>query len=200
MGMVEAVHQHWGAGRRARALAGHVAAHLPAARRVLDVGVGSGRIARLVRHARPELSVVGVDVLYRWRPLVATALFDGLRLPFRDVSFDAAMVVDVLHHAADPGALLREVVRVSPAAILVKDHLREGLGAQVTLAFMDRVGNRRFKVASPGNYLDRGEWLALLQDVGLEIQYWDEDLRIYPRPLDWIFGRSLHFVAVLCSR
>lgn len=199
MRALEVVHEHWGVDRRARALARHVARLLPAVRRVLDVGVGSGKVARLVQQARPECKIVGVDVLLPSRPLVATALFDSVRLPFRDASFDAAMVVDVLHHVADPQALLREVVRVSPAAILVKDHLKEGVAARVTLAFMDRVGNRRFGVASPGNYLDRREWLELFQDTGLTIRSWEEDLRIYPRPLDWVFGRSLHFVAALSS-
>lgn len=199
MGVFEAVHERWGIDRRARVLARRLAELLPTAGRVLDVGSGSGKLARLVQLSRPELHIVGVDVWLARRPLVPTALFDGWRLPFPGGSFDAAMLVDVLHHADNARTLLGEVVRVSPRAILIKDHLREGLGAQLTLAFMDRVGNARFGVASPGHYLDRGEWMELFQLVGLRVNSWSEDLRIYPKPLDWLFGRSLHFLALLSS-
>lgn len=199
MGVFEAVHERWGIDRRARVLARQLATRLPSGGRILDVGTGSGTLARLVQLSRRELHIVGVDVWLARRPLLPTALFDGWRLPFPDGSFDAAMLVDVLHHADNARALLGEVVRVSPSVILIKDHLREGLGAQLTLAFMDRVGNARFGVASPGHYLDRGEWMELFRLAGLRVNFWSEDLRIYPKPLDWLFGRSLHFLAQLSA-
>jgi SAM-dependent methyltransferase len=92
----------------------HVAAYLVAAgtRRVLDVGGGDGRLARLL----PSLSIscVLVDisptmVALAPRPAV---LADGARLPVGDASFDAVAALYTLYHYDDPLGPLSEARRV----------------------------------------------------------------------------------------
>ena len=106
------------------ALAHRYLAHFGDARRILDVGCGTGSFARL---APPTVEVHGVD---RDRIALAQASRGGMTvtdidlarepLPFGDSSFDAALAKDVLEHLPDPLAVLRELRRVlAPGAPLV---------------------------------------------------------------------------------
>jgi SAM-dependent methyltransferase len=128
---------------------------------------------------------------------VEVAEFDGETLPYDDGSFDGVLFADVLHHSAEPRVLLREARRVARSFVVIKDHLKDGFLAGPTLRFMDRVGNERHGVALPYNYWRRAEWDAAFAEVGLAPVEWIADLRLYPRPADWIFGRGLHFITRL---
>ncbi len=195
MTWIERIHQRCVTGRRAKILSGHVADLLPRDASVLDVGCGDGQIAWLVGQQRPDVRIRGVDVLVREQTAIPVEPFDGCRLPFDDTSFDVVMFIDVLHHTDDPERLLAEAARVASRAVVIKDHLREGLLADATLRFMDRVGNRRHGVALPHNYWTRDRWQEAFRRCGLEPDRWSERLGLYPWPAAWVFGRSLHFVA-----
>jgi SAM-dependent methyltransferase len=88
---------------------------------VLEVGVGTGRIARPLTEG--GLGVVGVDaarrMLEKARPKGITALVQGSahHLPFRDRAFDASLFVHVLHVLERPEAALREAGRVSRVGV-----------------------------------------------------------------------------------
>jgi SAM-dependent methyltransferase len=124
-------------------------------------------------------------------------MFDGQLIPYADSSFDAVLFVDVLHHTTEPTALLAEAVRVARQAIVIKDHTPTGFLAQPTLRFMDRTSNARYGVLLPGNYWPREKWLQTFENLRLRLSVWNNNLQLYPRPADWVFGRSLHFVARL---
>ena len=66
-------------------------------------------------------------MLVRPETHVPVTPFDGEHLPFADGSFDAVILVDVLHHASDPLALMREALRVSRGLLVVKDVTTRGL-------------------------------------------------------------------------
>jgi SAM-dependent methyltransferase len=183
--------------RRIRVLAERLAPLLPQGGRVLDLGCGDGQIAAGVLALRPELSIRGVDVLARPKTHIAVDLFDGAILPYADGSFDAVMIVDVLHHCADPAGLLREARRVSRASVLLKDHLADPWLGRLRLRVMDRVGNLRHGVALTYNYLDRKAWRAMFREVGLVEAYWQEKLGLYPPAARWLFEDSLHFLVEL---
>ena len=81
----------------------------------LEVGVGTGLVAAALQAGGRR--VVGVDIsvqmLQRARSRkLAVARADALALPFTSASVDDAYSVWVLHVVADPGAVLREVMRV----------------------------------------------------------------------------------------
>ena len=185
--------------RRVRVLASQLAPLLPHSASVLDVGAGDGRLAHAILDQRPDIRMRGVDVLVRPDAAVPVETFDGHRLPYGDRTFDVAMCVDVLHHAADPRALLHEAARVG-CRVLLKDHLRDGWLAASTLRLMDTVGNRRHGVALPFNYLSRAEWSRAYEALGLEIDAWTSRVPLYPWPASLVFGRGLHFIAMLRSR
>jgi SAM-dependent methyltransferase len=121
--------------------------------------------------------------------------FDGKKIDAPDKSYDAALFVDVLHHTTDPTSLVREAARVARQCVIIKDHTRNGLLAGPTLSFMDWVGNAHHGVALPYNYLSRGQWLTMVEELGLKIGKWVDRLQLYPWWARWVFERHLHFVA-----
>ena len=183
--------------RRIRVLAGHIAALLPRDATVLDVGAGDGQVARLVMDQRPDVKIRGVDVMARATSHIPVEIFDGTHLPHEDREFDAAMMVDVLHHAADQHALLKEMVRVVKSTVVIKDHLADGFLARPTLAFMDWVGNARYGVSLPYSYWTSSQWTQSFSALGLRVAEWRDALGIYPWPASMAFDRKLHFVAKL---
>ena len=186
--------------RRVRVLADAVVGALrplDGALTVLDVGCGDGQIAGLVGERLPGSRVEGIEVLRRERTVIPTRIFDGLTIPHADKSFDAVTIVDVLHHAADPRALLREAARVARRAVVIKDHLREGVLAGPTLRFMDYVGNAPHGVRRRYTFWTRPEWDGVWNETGLAVESWDSVARLYPAYASWVFGRGLHFVARL---
>lgn len=194
--MLGAVHGKLVFGRRIRRLAGALAERLPANARVLDVGCGSGDLAALVMQMRPDVAIEGIDVLVRPGTAIPVHEYDGEHIPFPDNSFDAAIVIDVLHHTDDPHLVLAEISRVAPV-VIVKDHLRNGVFAGTTLRFMDWVGNAAHGVRLPYNYLSRREWTRIWQELDLTTSAFATRLSLYPRPASWLFDRGLHFVTIL---
>jgi SAM-dependent methyltransferase len=185
-------------GRRVRQLAKHLGEMLPApCQSLLDVGCGDGRIDTLVRAARPNLRVQGLDVLVRPDAQIPVAAFDGKRLPYADRDVDVVMFVDVLHHTADPGFLLAEARRVARHGVLIKDHYCENWLDERMLAAMDWVGNFGHGVALPYNYWSRAQWSAAWLTLGLKAVETRTALGLYPPVARAAFERHLHFVTFL---
>ncbi len=95
-----------------------------AARRILDVGCGTGALGR--NRLSPEIEIHGVDI-----DAGAVAQAAGFEqaicldletspLPYDDASFDAVLAKDILEHLRDPGRLVVEIHRVlRPGGVLV---------------------------------------------------------------------------------
>jgi SAM-dependent methyltransferase len=193
---------HGGAvhGRRVRVLAEALAPKIPAGSSVLDIGCGDGTLAGLVMRRNPSVSIRGIEFAPRPDCLIECAAFDGATIPHPADSFDVCMFVDVLHHAPDAqgiARLLSEACRVSRRYVLIKDHLSESFFDFKTLQFMDWVGNRPHGVVLPYNYQSRAQWNSFFSEAGLAIRDWNGSVPLYPFPFSAVFGRGLHFVALL---
>lgn len=195
--MLGSAHERLVYGRRIRVLAQHLAELLPRDASVLDVGAGDGLLARRIMDARPDVTITGVDVLARPTAHIPVRLFDGVSLPFADGSYDAVMMIDVLHHATRQETLLREIARVSRDRVVIKDHFVRGPLARPTLRFMDWVGNVRHGVALPYSYWTPERWERAFANVGLRTVALRGRLGLYPWPASMAFDRGLHFIAVL---
>jgi ubiquinone/menaquinone biosynthesis C-methylase UbiE len=185
------------ASRRLRVLGNMMRELLPPNARVLDVGCGDGAIAKSWMANRPDISVEGIDVLVRPATKIPVYPFDGQCIPFEDNSFDVVAFVDVLHHAENAPQLLREARRVSKTCVLIKDHYAENWFNRATLAFMDWVGNAPHGVARPHNFLSRKEWKEAFKTAALFEAMVETNIPLYPFPFDLVFGRKLHFIALL---
>jgi SAM-dependent methyltransferase len=183
--------------RRVAVLGRVLAPLLPEGARVLDLGCGDGLLARAIQAERPDVTIRGADVLVRDDAQIPIDPIEGGALPYADGAFDAVLVVDVLHHTSDPRAVLREALRVSKGALLVKDHLRDPWLGALRLRVMDFVGNAHHGVALTYNYWTRKLWDDAFRGLGLSAAEWIEDIDLYPWPASWLFGRGLHFAARL---
>jgi len=183
--------------RRTRVLAEMLAAQIPQGAAVLDIGCGDGTVGSLIAQLRPDVSIQGVEFQVRPGCKIKCQAFDGAKLPFPEASFDGCLFVDVLHHTQDPAILLREAVRVSRSFVLLKDHLDENFFDDVTLRFMDWIGNRPHGVLLTYNYQSREQWAEHFSKCGLAQASWTTQVPLYAMPFSLLVGRGLHFVSLL---
>lgn len=181
--------------RRVEQLAAHLAELLPRHASVLDVGTGDGSLAHRIGQLRPDVTLRGIDLLVRPHTAIPVEAFDGVHFPAADRSFDVVMFVDVLHHTDDARVLLREARRVARQAILIKDHTADGWLSRPTLRAMDWVGNVGHGVRLPYNYWTSAQWQQAFRELEIKVEVNRTELGLYPAWLNWLFGRSLHFVA-----
>jgi SAM-dependent methyltransferase len=190
-------HQSLVFGRRAHVLAGLLATNVPPNSSLLDIGCGDGTISSLIQAAIPTAKIQGIEVAERPACRIPCRPFDGLHIPFPDATFDICMFVDVLHHTTHIREVLAEASRVSRRFLLIKDHLSESLLDFYTLKFMDWIGNRPHGVVLPNNYQSRSQWDAFFAGGRLDLNAWQDQVPLYPFPFNRVFGRKLHFVALL---
>ena len=194
---LEYLHEQRVMGRRAMILARHLATVIEPQAKILDVGCGSGEVAARLAELRPDVTVEGIDVLRQPATRIRVTVFDGKTIPFGSASFGAVMLVDTLHHTPNSLELLREPKRVAAAALVIKDHTRQGWLAGPTLRLMDWVGNARHGVALPYNYWTRRQWDEAFRVLDVRVAVWRQRLQLYPMPWSLLFDRSLHFLARL---
>jgi ubiquinone/menaquinone biosynthesis C-methylase UbiE len=103
---------------------------LPQARRVLDVGCGTGRLLRHARQCYPTAELVGVDLAGRMVAAASAVTSSKLavryvharaeRMPFSDGVFDLVFATLSLRHWTNPPAGIAEVARVlTPNGVVV---------------------------------------------------------------------------------
>lgn len=115
------VHDESSARKAEREVEDLLGASVPAGVTVLDVGCGTGWFAAGLQRARPDVTVIGLDLsagmIGKAAEAGATRLVqgDGTRLPFADGSIDLVVGRGVLHHLPDPLAALAEWRRVVAA-------------------------------------------------------------------------------------
>ena len=177
--------------RQMHRIVDYLVTRLPTHGIILDVGCGSGELARLVMQRKPGLSIVGADVFVRSAVAIPVADFDGRHLPFANRTFDGVIMVDVVHHADDQPQILHEVARVTAGPVLIKDHVARNQADRALLAFMDWVGNRSYGVQLPYKYLSPTEWAAFFAQVGMNQVEAIPVRKLYPFPFSLLFERHL---------
>jgi SAM-dependent methyltransferase len=190
-------HQSLVYGRRVRVLAELLVAHIPGNSSVLDIGCGDGTIGSLIQSAVPSAQFQGIEIAESPGCRIPCRSFDGLHIPFPDATFDVCMFVDVLHHTTNIREVLAEGCRVSRRFLLIKDHLSESPVDFYTLKLMDWIGNRPHGVALPNNYQSRSQWDGYYAGAQLSLKAYQDQVPLYPFPFSGIFGRKLHFIALL---
>jgi SAM-dependent methyltransferase len=157
---------------RENEVGGRLAPHLAPGMGVLDLGSGTGLISRwLARRTgiRPTMSdVTEFDNRVRVEPYLK--MEDPFTVPAEDSSFDAVMMLFVLHHVErweDQERLLREAMRVSRGRLLI---LEDTPTSRVDRAFnvaWDRVLNLRHGVPTPFTFRTVSGWRSVFARHGL---------------------------------
>jgi SAM-dependent methyltransferase len=153
-----------------------VAPHLSSGAELLDVGSGTGRISRwLARRVgiRPTLADVA-EFENRVGGLPYVRLTDPFSLPFEDRSFDAVMLLFVLHHVGtwdDQERLVAEAARVTRGRLVV---LEDTPTSAVDRAFnvgWDWLLNLRHGVPTPFTFRTVEGWAGVFHRSGLRVTH-----------------------------
>jgi SAM-dependent methyltransferase len=142
---------------------------VPAGRRWLDVGCGTGALAATVLERAQPVSVVGLDasdglVAYAQRhlsdPRVSFQVGNALELPFEAGAFDAVVSGLVLNHIDDPTGMVRELARITGEGGIVAAYVWDYAGEMQQLrAFWDAAAQLDPRAAD----LDQGHRYPICQ-------------------------------------
>jgi SAM-dependent methyltransferase len=137
---------------------------------ILDFGCGLGYIGCLIsEQTKRHLAYVDVRKYPFTCPGLEVTMFDGIKIPYPDKSFDTTLIVSVLHHVPDPIKSLQEILRVSGREIIVCEDLVRSKKEMVTEALKDTITNcflphmwMKYKIDS--------DWEKIFIELGLKIK------------------------------
>ncbi|MEN9238455.1 MAG: methyltransferase domain-containing protein [Thermostichus sp. DG_1_6_bins_120] len=142
---------------------------------ILDLGSSDGALAYSIQTHLAKQGIqaefTGCDVHIQPNCKIPVIPYDGERLPFATNQFDVVTIVDVLHHAKNPLAVLKEAIRVAKKQVLIKDHYWTNQCDLLGLRFSDYIGNRPFNIHLPYNYFRESEWLTLLDKLNVKLEH-----------------------------
>ena len=158
--------------------------HLEGCQSVLDVGCGSGYVAReLEQRFAGEVWTVDIGD-FRRAPTTRFSVFDGIKLPFEDRRFDLVVFSFVLHHVPDvfKPLLLAEARRVARRQIFVLEDTPTTWFDRLVSWRHGRSFRRKINSDETFGFLDARGWVRLFRLMGLPPR------RVHP-PSRW--GRSI---------
>lgn len=82
--------------------------------RVLDLGCGNGRFARLIAETADFVEAVDIEAHPEWEqshPKIRFSVGDAEALLFKDAAFDQVIAINMLHHTNSPQRAIEEMVR-----------------------------------------------------------------------------------------
>jgi len=122
-----------------------------AGKRVLDVGCGKGRFARVLRERHPRARLCGLDIseaMLKFVPAGIGAVAGSMtELPFRSACFDAAYATESLEHAVEIEKAVDEMCRVlKPGGrLVIIDKNKEQFGRLETPPWEKWFGRRELE-------------------------------------------------------
>lgn len=147
----------------------------PDARRVLDVGAGTGALLARLVSARPGLSAAAIDLApgmcgatRRAAPRAGIAAGDAEALPFRDGAFDLVVTTSTLQWLPRVAPALEEARRVlAPGGVLCVALFGTRTLYELREAWNAAAGERAPRTH---RFLSREELAAALAGAGLEVE------------------------------
>ncbi|GAB5483428.1 MAG: hypothetical protein Pars92KO_31850 [Parasphingorhabdus sp.] len=136
--------------------------------RLLEVGSGPGSVVKIFREH--GLCVMALDIADNSiSEDLKPTIYDGDTMPFADQSFDAALLLTVLHHIANPDKILQEAARVSKRLIIVEDVYDTPFQAAYT-KLTDKITNMEF-IGHPHSNRSHNEWLETFDRMGFTVRH-----------------------------
>jgi ubiquinone/menaquinone biosynthesis C-methylase UbiE len=149
-----------------------IAPHVRAGWEILDLGSGTGRLSRWLAartEVRPTLADV-VEFANRVDDFPYVRLDDARSTPFEDRSFDAVLMLFVLHHVPrwdDQEALLREAARLTRRRLIVVEDTPMSRADRVFNTAWDWALNLRHGVPKPFSFRTVEGWRRVFRREGL---------------------------------
>lgn len=158
-----------------------ISPYIKNSRKLIDIGSGTGDVALLLRSEGKDVTPVDVEDFHGPR-LVNTVIYDGKTLPFPNQSFDAALLLMVLHHTPNPKTVFSEASRVAREVVVIETSFTSPIHKFFTVV-SDAIGNLRVE-AFWNSYKTGREWRVFFEQHGFRIKeshkYYDRNLGIIP--------------------
>jgi SAM-dependent methyltransferase len=175
---------------RAKALAEWIAPWLPAGAHVIDIGSGHGYVTGALRTA--GFNVAPVDIIDRaFAHSGSPRQFDGSVLPYARRTFDAALLITVLHHTQRPEQLLSEAARVASRVIVIED-LVETRTERLLTQLGDSWLNWQWRNHPHNNHSDAG-WREIFASLSLGVLHNAHRPHVF---WPWRFRHGLYVLSV----
>jgi|SRR3990167_1776137 len=163
--------------RAANRIVREIKAYIKHADKVLDVGAGSGIIGKHIANSL-EVQVTLVDVVDKRKVDLPFIIYDGKRLPFGNKRFDDALLIFVLHHAADAETVLSEAKRVVRDKIIVyEDVITRNPFDKIDSVLHGFAFNKTWNLANKARFRTEDEWREIFRNLNLKI------IKAYPLPI-----------------
>lgn len=153
-------------------IGGRVARFVDPGWTLLDVGSGTGLISRYLKERAGVEPTLTDLVFYDRTGFPRIEMTSPTEIPAPDRSFDAVMLLFVLHHMArweDQEALLDEVVRVARRRVIVIEDTPHSRVDRVMNTVWDKVLNLRHGVPTPFTFRTADGWSEQFTARGLRI-------------------------------
>lgn len=162
-----------------------VAPHLVPGQTMLDLGAGTGFMARWLRRktgVRPTLADV-VSYANRDRSMPFIQQADPFRVPVADGSYDVVLLMFVFHHIEpfeDQERLLNEAVRIAKRRVIVVEDTPTSTIDRVFNVAWDWVLNVRHGVPTPFTFRSVDDWMRLFKERDLSIAHTETYRPLWP--------------------
>ncbi|MDD5218381.1 MAG: class I SAM-dependent methyltransferase [Candidatus Omnitrophica bacterium] len=133
---------------------------------ILDIGGGWGFYDEPLRKRGHSPTVV--DVVKPGYQKAPVMIYDGNRIPFEDKSFDASLLITVLHHCPDPEEVLREAKRVTRNTLIVVEDIYHHALGRSWCVLRDRIYNMEF-FGHPCNFKSAQQWMEIFGRHGFRV-------------------------------
>ena len=131
----------------------------------MDIGSGSGDVTFVIKSRGYNVTPVDVADFHGPR-LVEPVIYDGKKLPFKDKTFDTALLLMVLHHTPNPELILLEAIRVAKELVIIETSYESSI-SKIHTVIADAIGNLRLE-AFWNSYKTDDKWRELFRKLGLK--------------------------------
>lgn len=137
-------------------------------KRILDVGMGDGTIAKQIQKDY-NADIIGIDVIDYNKTGVPLIIYDGKRINFKENNFDVVLIVEVLHHCNDVLSVLKEAKRVTKDKIIIFEDIYTSEMHKMITYIYDYIMNIRHAVNTPFNFRDKKGWIDIFKKLDLKL-------------------------------
>lgn len=153
----------------------------------LDYGAGDGSVGAELKKKRPGLTKVGgADIMPPSQTQIpVTKIEPGANLPFAEGEFDAAFVINLLHHITDKDEQLKIIEQlervVNSGLYVVETTKTDAADSQGRTLAADYFSNRIFRpiafgtddIPVPGTFRTEAEWNEVFEGKGFDVLHSD---------------------------
>lgn len=145
--------------------------------KILDIGAGRGEITKFLNE-RCQIETTALDIKKPRFPIsgVKIIIYDGYKIPFKNNSFNCAILRAVLHHSQNPEKLLLETKRATKKYIFVFEDIYESSLEKYSTFLFDSLinivdGFLANTVFHPHNNKTFDEWLKIFSRLDFKVKY-----------------------------